>query len=411
MTLSELATQVSTVTGFVEDDDISAAKSFLTAKHRLMWNHQLWKDSLVEYNVTLSPDGYTPDSVWLPTAGVLLLPATIQKVLAVRSSDYHLNVQRQEYFYRIDYNAFAAQGSPYEFVVLPPCVWQMDGQAQLVVVLSNAADIGCVVTVDMLQPDGITYLRYALTTTALTTYFNLDAVAYAAKTPPCFTNQIGAVIKPAINGTMTVEVVDYELSVLRNSSGATVTFGTSTVEQLGLGTYTNYAVASGESLNVYDRLASVAVVPDSIVNIPVVGGRYTYNAGLTFALVPYTLATMLAADLVIPKRQRIRFVRIPSDETTVRVLGKRNPPSFSNDSDEPAITGCEDYLIAFASAQMWERARQFGKKQLLMQESDALLGDLIKQETVQQAHHISITPETVMGGDYYAYGGYSGIAW
>lgn len=404
MTLSDLTTQVSTVTGFVEDDDISAIKNFLTAKHRLMWNHQLWKDSLVEYNVTLSPDDYTPDKVWLPTAGVLLLPPTIQKVLAVRSSDYHMNVQRQEYYYRIDYNAFAAQGSPYEFVVLPPCVWQMDGLGELLAVLSNAEDISQVITTDMLKGDGVSYLRYLLTTSALETYFNLDVAAYAAKIPPCFTNQIGAIIKPTGNGAFTMKVVDYPTTVLTNNDVASATFSTVNTD----GNTVDYVVAAGESETVQGRMTSVWIGLSSITQTPF-GGTFTWDGmNVSFAITPYTLCEMLATDVAAPKRQRIRFVQIPNVPTTVRVLGKRNPPSFSNDSDEPAITGCEDYLIAFASAQMWERARQFSKKQLLMAEADALLGDLVKQETVQQAHHVQIVPENGMGGDYYAYCGYWG---
>ncbi len=399
MTLLELANQVSTVTGFVEDDDLSAAKSFLTAKHRLMWNHQLWKDSLVEYNVTLSPDGYTPDSVWLPTAGVLLLPDTIQKVLAVRSSDYHMNVQRQEYYYRIDFNAFASQGAPYEFVVLPPAVWQMDDNVDLKVVLGNADDVGTVITLDILKVDGVSYYRYPLTTYGTETYGAI---------PPGRTNQIGSIIKSATSGVVTIQCLNYPISVLSNTTLSAQTFVT--VDEDGI--TASYVVAAGQTQQVDARFNSITVGIFEYEVSPALSGTFTFNgSSIQRAETVYSIVEMLATDLVAPKRQRIRFVRIPSDETTVRVLGKRNPPSFSNNSDEPAITGCEDYLIAFASAQMWERARQFGKKQLLMQEADALLGDLIKQETVQQAHHISITPETGMGGDYYAYGRYSGIAW
>ncbi len=400
MTLSELATQVSTVTGFVEDDDISAAKSFLTAKHRLMWNHQLWKDSLVEYNVTLSPDDYTPASVWLPTAGVLLLPATIQKVLAVRSSDYHLNVQRQEYYYRIDYNAFAAQGSPYEFVVLPPCVWQLNEVHELF--LRSAGTEVNSVTTDTVAADEVSIDRIV---TAIT----------AGDTSITDSDRVDVVQKPAT--TNAVDVVLHDWFLVEDSGIAAV--NGAYLKTAHAGSFDGFRwvnPASGyymENQNdAYWGIFSAAEVVQCFGNPPPGPFNTPEIVGIGVPVASYfPIISLTASDTNAPKRQRIRFVRIPSDETTVRVLGKRNPPSFSNDSDEPAITGCEDYLIAFASAQMWERARQFGKKELLMQEADALLGDLIKQETVQQAHHISITPETGMGGDYYAYGGYSGIAW
>lgn len=397
MTLSELATQVGTVTGMIETDDIAAAKSFLTAKHRLMWNHQLWKDSLVEYNATLSPDDYAPDSVWLPDAGVLLLPASIQKVIAVRSSDYHLNARRQEFFYRMDYNAFAATGTPYEFFVLPPVVWHTDQAAQLALTLSSAADIGQTITLDMLKADGVTYLRYPIATTALTTYFNLDSSAYTLRIPPCYTSQIGAIIKPATNGTVTLKICDYPLSYIVNNVSGTIPV-TVTAEDL---TVETVQVTYGTPYQVPYRINSITTGGVGTGVSPARSGTWTfYGSGWMTDTLDISILTMLAADVSAAKRQRIRLVRIPSAETVVRVLGKRDAPSFSNDSDVPGINGSEDYLIAFASAQMWERARQFGKKQVLLQEADALLGDLIRQETVQQAHHLSITPETGMGNEY-----------
>lgn len=100
-------------------------------------------------------------------------------------------------------------------------------------------------------------------------------------------------------------------------------------------------------------------------------------------------------------RQRIRLVDIPSDSLTVRILGKRACPTFTNDLDVPALTGVDNCLLAFAHADMLERERQYGKAKLKVDnEALPLLEQLKANEAVQQAHNLRIIPENGYGDDY-----------
>lgn len=110
--------------------------------------------------------------------------------------------------------------------------------------------------------------------------------------------------------------------------------------------------------------------------------------------------TLAAADTNAPKRQRVRLIEIPTTETVIRVLAKRSAPAFSADLDEPAISGMENCLIAFGQADMYERDETDPTAKLT--EAMALLDQLKKIETVQQAHNQRIIPQGGYGDDCYA---------
>lgn len=308
MTLSEMAEFVTNKVNQTEAEDITACKSFLTQRHKLIWNDQLWKDALVDYSQTLSPDDYAVTSNWLPSLGVLLLPPIIQRVIAVRNDTRHLNVQRSEIYYRTDYDAFAKTGSAREYVLLSPCVWQIQAAASLYLFNSNEGDAGTVVSADALDSDGVGVTRYDVT-------MNNSAALIAS------TTRIDAITKGA------------------------------TSESIQL---------------LYSDQSTVLVI------------------------VPSTTTSS-------QKRQRIRFVEIPTAEMTVRVLGKRSVPAFEDDNDEPAINGSDNLLLSLAEHDMWRRCRQFGFANDLLPEINSLLDQLKKIEVVQQAHNIRIVPEDGYG--------------
>jgi len=97
----------------------------------------------------------------------------------------------------------------------------------------------------------------------------------------------------------------------------------------------------------------------------------------------------------------IRVLPAPTALTAFKALVKKRLAPFDNDSAVPELGGVDNCLIAFAQADMLERARQYGKAQLKAQEAGALLAQLIRMETLQQAHRQRVTPdvETVSGGD------------
>jgi hypothetical protein len=311
MNLDDLANFVCGKVNQTETEDVAACKGFLKRRFLLLWAHALWKDSLVSYTQTISPASadYTPVSTWLPTKGVLLVPALIERVIAVRNDKRKLNVQRPEYYYRIDYDAFSKTGDPTDFVLQAPCVWEFDTQYSLTLRRDVASDADAVVTVDTLDSDGVSVTRTAQT------MVSVDIADFAQ------TDRVDSVIKNATTEAIQLRAGDLQIVRLQ------------------------------------------------------------------------------ATDTQAAKRQRIRFVVIPDKALTLRVAGKRSAPTFSDDRDEPALTGCENTLLALAQGDMLQRERHYAKAKACYDEAAILLEQLKTEEMVQMAHEQRIIPESGFGVD------------
>ena len=161
MNLSQLASFICTKVNQSETDDVAACKEFLKRRMEMIWNDDLWKDSLVAFTQVLSPDDYAVTSTWLPEKGVLLCPTIIERVVAARLDSRKLNVQRQEFYYRFDYDSFAKTGSATEFVLLPPCVWEFE-ESDVVIFVAAGADSMISATADILASNLADVTRYPM---------------------------------------------------------------------------------------------------------------------------------------------------------------------------------------------------------------------------------------------------------
>lgn len=127
MTLAELASFVTSKVNQSEPEDVLACKNFLKRRFEMVWQAQLWKDSLFEFTQTLGAIAdYEVTDTWLPTKQILLLPTVFTHVVAVRTADRKLNVESSEVLYRSDVDAFADTGQPTKYRQLSPCVWEWD---------------------------------------------------------------------------------------------------------------------------------------------------------------------------------------------------------------------------------------------------------------------------------------------
>lgn len=165
MTLTDMANHICTQCGMTDTDDLSAAQMFLQRRLEMIWNSQLWRDSLVEALLTVNPDGSTTleDTVWLPSIGVLLLPSAIEKVIAARTDVLKLEVASLESYFRSDYDWLSYQGTPTDFQVLSPCVWQFSAPATLALGIANAADANVTATVRTVDASGVSCSQSTVT--------------------------------------------------------------------------------------------------------------------------------------------------------------------------------------------------------------------------------------------------------
>lgn len=95
-------------------------------------------------------------------------------------------------------------------------------------------------------------------------------------------------------------------------------------------------------------------------------------------------------------RQRVRVYPKPgngAERRSMRALVKRKALPISSNNDTPTLTGIENCLMAFAQSDMLQRARQYGKAQIVQQEALALFDQFKRLEVVQQANRMQITPE------------------
>lgn len=165
-----------------------------------------------------------------------------------------------------------------------------------------------------------------------------------------------------------------------------------------------YTLNSSVSLGSSDRV-------DNIIK-PSTQGVVTLQSG------GVTVVTMQAADLAATKCQRIQVVGTPSNvgqnPYNMKVLGKRNTPSFTADTDTPAINGLDGILVALAYYDFKQRDEAGGTSDALSAVTEAVgnrfftegvpggfLGKLIEEEVVQAAYNTRIVPETGFGGDEY----------
>lgn len=399
MRLSDMADFICRKINQVQTEDVTACKSFLTRRHEMIWHESLWKDSLLQFTQTLSPTGYTTDSTWLPAKGVLLCPTIIDRVLAVRNDDRKMGVQRMEYYYRIDYDSFAKQGKPSEFVLLPAAVWEWE-TPQDIIAYRAQADNDKILSADLLDSDGIGVSRTSLTLngtyTQLGTSERIDSVTGLARAQTVYLGAPGQ-CTVTNNVTMGLSTFDFyfvsEVPVGGSMSGYTKS-GT---------------LASGESAVMIPNSYIVYTPEDDpgILASSAVPGGSLFMGGIALG-VEFTFTydepsggvVLLPAATSAPRRQRIRLVEIPTEEVTLRILGKRICPQFDSDNDEPAINGVTNCLLAFGQSDMLQRERQYGKAQVVQQEAGALLDQLRKLEVVQQAHNISIQPSDGYVSEY-----------
>lgn len=401
MTLSDLATLVCTKINQNEDEDLAACKLFLQRRYEMIWQDQLWKDSLIDWTYTLPDAGaaYAPDSIWLPTKQRLILPVQFDRVIAVRTDTRSLNVQTPEIFYRTNFDSFQNQGTMLDFLCLPPCVWEFDF-ANIISLHYAGLSAAVNITADILEADGATVTRSTASLSAGGSEHNNNYTVDTGSRIDSFSKQassqqilIGAgptlLNSCATTGSHTFTFYDASSTLLQTS---TVAYGDEVMYPY---LATQFKIDGGVSVAITGATTFAGVI--TITDI----GIFQTAAYADRAVTAVTLKT---TDLVAPRRQRIQIVgAIDTPAPTIRVLGKSKPNTFTDDNDSTALTGVDNCLLAVAEYDMLKRERQYAKAQSVMQEFQLLLGQLKQQEVVQMANNKRIIPEDGYGNPYDMY--------
>lgn len=108
---------------------------------------------------------------------------------------------------------------------------------------------------------------------------------------------------------------------------------------------------------------------------------------------PYEVQVLLA-DETGRRHARLRLHRAFESALTLTVLAKRTALELAHANDTPNLTGCENLLIAYGVADMWERMRQVAKSQAKLNEAAALMSALVARDVLQKARVVQLVPET-----------------
>ena len=121
MNLSELAQFVCSKVRQTDAVSTALCKGYLGARFQMIWDSELWRDSLVMVTTTLDPTQPSLNS-GLDAAGVWLLPRIANKVVAIRDHDRAYISRNAEEYFRMDLDEFGATGTAIHFHILPSCV-------------------------------------------------------------------------------------------------------------------------------------------------------------------------------------------------------------------------------------------------------------------------------------------------
>jgi hypothetical protein len=143
MNLSDLANHICTTVRKTDADSLDACKGYLKRRDQMLWDGYLWRDSLFTFTVPVDPTAafsYNNNPI-LATSGMVLLPKCIDRVLGLRTTDRALPVENVENLFRGSLDMFAQTGTPWQFELESPVVYQFDTAQSLYVWSEAAADV------------------------------------------------------------------------------------------------------------------------------------------------------------------------------------------------------------------------------------------------------------------------------
>lgn len=315
MTLLEIATLAATRFGLTDENEIRLAKTLANARCRMIWEDQLWRDSLCSFAFTFDPatNGQTlTDNSVLAAQGLVLLPSVVDRVVALRRTDAEVPFSDEQQLFQADLDGFVQTGTPTQFQILPRCCGFNPRPTTVLSLAGSAPDHGHQVTATWVTGQ---HRRCAKEFTLGTTPTPMTATGYENEGLA----QVLSVVKPVTSDAVTV--------------------------------------LSG--------------------SVPV--------------------AWLQPDETELEPRVGLRVLPVPAAVTHFRVLVKVEAAPLVQDHDTTGLRGGDNCLVAFVLADLLQEGRQFAKAQLVTQEAMALLDQLKRVETVQEAFRPRLVPAEAGG--------------
>jgi len=386
MTLSELATYVCNLVGKTDSTSKARCKEYIRQHHQLIYDSALWKESLIVERCTMKPDGrvvhievtdggsgYTSapsvsfsagaSGYVAPTATAKLFNDSVGEILLTRSGNGYEEDPTVTISGGSGSGATAkAYASGYnDELILPQSI------SQVLAITANDLELRPedLITQFMCDPSALTESGTASSFSALPSVgINFDL----------------------LNGDLYFDLADPSDAEKK-------------IEVVGR--------LLGDPTRIYKEEVTLAASPS-------VNATFESYSEITSLSKDATTDTITVKNLAGTEKfywygwetkaefQRVKLYRRPeydaTDPVQLVVLGKQKIRPMVADTDAPMISGIDNALIKYGTADMLKRQRQYGKAQLETVEGDRLLAVARDAETNQTAKIMRIVPDAYTAG-------------
>ena len=383
MTLLEIATYICNLVGKTDSTSVTRCKEYVRQHHQLIYDSALWRESLVVDRVTTEPDGriiyleLTNGGSGYTAAPTVGFTSTTGSSAAATAKLFNDSVGEI---------VLTNAGQNYED---NPTVTFTGGSGSGAAATAYASGYSdqLILPQNISQVLAITADNEELIPSEIITQFMADPSSINEKGTA---NKFSAISSVGINfnlvnGSLYFEAVDAEdagkkIEVVGRLKGDPDRIYKETVT-LAASPSTNVTFESYSEITSLSKEETI----DTIIVKNITGyDKFYWNAWETKS-----------------EFQRVRLYSRPEYDSTgpiqLTILGKKKIRPLTADTDAPMISGIDNALIKYGTADMLKRQRQYGKAQLETGEGDRLLAVARDAETNQTAKIMRIIPEDLSG--------------
>ena len=340
MTLSQIAEQACEDVGYPNDTTLLPfAKRKCANRYQIIWNDQLWKDSLYQFEQRVTPDAaassgeiYYTDKLRLEATGQILLPELVERIIAIRTTERPLYPMTMETLWRTNPDVFEQTGTPCGF-----------------------SELGQV------------------------------AMAFA----PEQTRKLFAYFYPASEANETKVFVRGICNRVSNSSAANPILND--VKPLNLMVETE-VVVTGDETEIVNGAFSCFWTEIQVIKKPTTENKLILIAKDQDGNVTTSLDSIPAAKTSAPTYRRIQLVKPPLSNTVLRCLVKKKLAPLTNDNDSPELTGADAVLLPLVTGDLHWLMKEGDLANAKWSEGGALLEQMKRASVYQTANQPRITP-------------------
>lgn len=383
MTLLQIATYICNLVGKTDSTSITRCKEYVRQHHQLIYDSALWRESLTVDRVTTEPDGRI---IYLELTNGGSSYTSAPTVGFTSTTGSNATATAKLFNDSIGEVVLTNAGHNYED---NPTVTFTGGAGTGAAATAYASGYSdqLVLPQNISQVLAITADNEELIPSEIITQFMADPASINEKGTA---NKFSAISSVGINfnlvnGSLYFEAVDAEDAGKK-------------IEVVGR--------LKGDPDRIYKETVTLAASPSTNVT-------FESYSEITSLSKEETIDTIIVKNITGYDKfywngwetksefQRVRLYSRPEYDSTgpiqLTILGKKKIRPLTADTDAPMISGIDNALIKYGTADMLKRQRQYGKAQLETGEGDRLLAVARDAETNQTAKIMRIIPEDLSG--------------